>query len=421
MTRPAIVLSTIGSHGDLFPVLSLARALDAAGIEPRLGLVPDDCAVARDWGFDAIPVGPSETEMTARLGMSRDEIAASVLRDPGRLMQRALMPLLPSMTDALIAMCDGASAVSATTFAMGASLAAERASLPYVPVLLQPMVTFAPSDAPVIPRLPVTVTDPGPLGRAWNRIPMAAVRVVLRLRHGRDLTRIRRGMGLPPQPGTPTIDHGGVVPFRLGLWDAAFAPAPREWPDLKVVGFPPSPRHDPLSDDVVRWLDDGPAPVVFTLGSVAQALGPPDFWFATAQAARDCGMRAILLHGTADAPRGPDLLTMPRLPHAPLFPRAAAIVHHGGIGTTAEALRAGKPQVVLPVGGDQPDNAARLERLGVARALPIRRFTPGRGAKAIREIMQGFDPAAASELSDQAMANDGAAAAAAAFRELVAT
>jgi UDP:flavonoid glycosyltransferase YjiC (YdhE family) len=149
-----------------------------------------------------------------------------------------------------------------------------------------------------------------------------------------------------------------------------------------------------------------------TLGSVAHGLIGAGFWDEAVAMARAVGLRAVLLHGEAEAPSGPDVLTLPYAPHSRLFPEAAAIVHHGGIGTTAEALRAGKPQIVLPIGADQPDNAARLQDLGVAATVPARRFTAALGAEALSRLLDGFDHVEAQTLAREIAGTDGAAEAA---------
>ena len=276
------------------------------------------------------------------------------------------------------------------------------------------MLAFSALDPPRASAFRLATADPGPVGRVWNRGIIAAARATLRLRHGRDLAAIRAGLGLPPQPGTPLFDHGAAMPARIGLWDPAFSPVPPDAPaGLVATGFPPAPQGA-LDARTVAWLDAGPAPLVVTLGSIAHALGGPRFWEEAAALARRMGRRAVLLHGAVPAPPATaDILPLPYAPHAPLFPRAHAVLHHGGIGTTAEALRAGRPQLVLPVGGDQPDNAARLVRLGVAATLPARRFAAARAHAALNALEAGFDAEAATRLAATIRARDGAEAAAA--------
>ena len=415
--RGIVVLATVGSLGDLYPILSLARALEAAGLEARLALAPDDCAVARSWGLDATPIGPSRREMCDRLGMTEDEIAAAILRDPGPLLSRVLIPMLPALTAQVRPLCDDATAVAATSFALHAFLAGEMAGRPLVPILLQPMLTFSAIDPPRTGAFRAAVPGPpiGPLAgaaRAWNRVVIAAAHATLRLRHRRELNGVRAKLGLPPMTGTPLIDHGGDVARRIGLWDETFAPvAPDAVPDLVATGFPRSPGGE-MALAERRWVEDGPPPLVVTLGSIAQNLGGGTFWDEALDLARRLDMRAVFLHGQAPVPDDPRILALRYAPHADLFPRAAAIVHHGGIGTTAEAIRAGRPQLVVPVGGDQPDNASRLQDLGLADALPLRRFTGKRAAARLSALLSRFDYPEAEAYADFLRARDGAAEAA---------
>ncbi|WGH78207.1 glycosyltransferase [Jannaschia ovalis] len=413
-TRAAVVLTTIGSLGDLYPVLSLARALEVLGVEARLALSPEDCDMARRWGLLATPVGPSQAEVCAALGVTRDEVAAQILHDPGPLISKVAIPMLPEMVEALRPLCVDAAAVTGTTFALNAPLAAELAGKPYVPLTLQPMLTLSALDPPRARGFGLAVRAPqGAVARAWNRALMTAGRGVLTLRHRRGLNRVRAGMGLPRFDGTPLLDHAGDVPLRLGHWSERFAPLPADaHPDLRLTGFPPPPVGD-LPDALAAFLDAGPAPLVVTLGSIAQGLNGPDFWQEAVAMARAMGLRAVLLHGAAEVPGGPDLMALPYAPHAPLFPRAAAILHHGGMGTSAEALRSGRPQLVVPVGGDQPDNAARLADLGVAVTLSRKNFDAEAGEAALTGLLSRFDYPGAAELGEEIAAEDGAATGAA--------
>ena len=104
------------------------------------------------------------------------------------------------------------------------------------------------------------------------------------------------------------------------------------------------------------------------------------------------GRRAVLLIGRdpANRPRRPlpsTMLAVPYASHAAVFPRACLTVHQGGIGTTGEAMRAGRPMVVVPFGQDQPDHARRLERLGIARRIPAGRYDARRAARAIADLL----------------------------------
>jgi UDP:flavonoid glycosyltransferase YjiC (YdhE family) len=149
-----------------------------------------------------------------------------------------------------------------------------------------------------------------------------------------------------------------------------------------------------LSPELKRFLAEGPPPLVFTLGT-ALVNDPGDFYERSFQTAEMLGRRAVFLGldgalgGNAHAVRRslpPTMIGAGYVPHSLIFPHAEAVVHHGGVGTTAQALRAGKPQLITPFAGDQPDNAMRMCRLGVARQLAPNAYIPRRAAAALAAL-----------------------------------
>ncbi len=125
-----------------------------------------------------------------------------------------------------------------------------------------------------------------------------------------------------------------------------------------------------LTPELKQFLDAGEPPIVFTLGSAA-VMTPGSFYQESIQAAKLLNRRAVLLIGKNAPPENlpDDILAVSYAPYSQIFPYACAIVHQGGIGTTAQALRAGRPTLVMPYSHDQPDNAARVERLGTSRTI----------------------------------------------------
>jgi UDP:flavonoid glycosyltransferase YjiC (YdhE family) len=144
-----------------------------------------------------------------------------------------------------------------------------------------------------------------------------------------------------------------------------------------------------------RELDDflagGDPPLVFTLGS--SAVGAAGRFYAESVAAAErLGVRAVLLTGgfaeNEQAAPSPRRLHVATAPHQSLFPRAAAVVHHGGVGTTGQALRAGRPTLVVPHAHDQADNAARVVRLGVAQSIPASAYQADGVVKALDRLLR---------------------------------
>jgi UDP:flavonoid glycosyltransferase YjiC (YdhE family) len=187
--------------------------------------------------------------------------------------------------------------------------------------------------------------------------------------------------------------EGQHAPRRaLGLFPRALGAPQRDWPkQARVTGFPFHVDFGEELDPVLeRFLAVGPPPVVFTLGTTA-VNDPGRFYDESGEAVQELGCRAVLIVG--DAPfratrEGDRIHVIPYAPHRLLFPRAAAIVHQGGIGTLAEAMRAGKPMLIAPYAHDQADNAWRAGRIGISRTVPRRRYRAGVVARELRRLLE---------------------------------
>jgi UDP:flavonoid glycosyltransferase YjiC (YdhE family) len=152
---------------------------------------------------------------------------------------------------------------------------------------------------------------------------------------------------------------------------------------------------------LARFLDAGPAPIVFTLGTAA-VYDAGRFYHESLAAARRLGERAVLLTGvetrnTEGLNLGNDAIAIDYAPYSELFPRAAVNVHQGGIGTTAQALRAGRPTVIMPYAHDQFDNALRCKRLGISNTLSRERYSAASAASAIRGLIYNRAAARAAQ------------------------
>ncbi len=227
--------------------------------------------------------------------------------------------------------------------------------------------------------------------------------------------------------------EGGVSPrLDLALFSAQFARPARDWPaSTRVCGFA---RFDGLPPDAAAlarlkaFLAAGDPPVVFALGSMLVMLAGT-FWDAALAATRRLGRRALFVTGPSGEgpPHGAwrrsasELHCCPPLPYSLVFPRSAAVVHHGGVGTLAQALAAGRPQLILPLAFDQPDNAERAVRLGVARSLPFTRARAARLAEELGVLLVNADYAEqARRVAVRINAEDGAGRAAEALESLLA-
>jgi UDP:flavonoid glycosyltransferase YjiC (YdhE family) len=181
----------------------------------------------------------------------------------------------------------------------------------------------------------------------------------------------------------------------LALFDPVLAPAQPDWPPGTLVcGAALHDEDEPddalaaVGESVERFLEAGPAPLVFALGSSAVWLAE-DYWRHAIGACEALGYRGLLLSGVPlrkELPKSMAAFTY--LPYSRVFSRAAAVIHQAGAGTLAHALRSGRPQLLTPAGFDQPDNAARAARLGVGRVLPFRRaHSSSRLAQELRALL----------------------------------
>ena len=179
--------------------------------------------------------------------------------------------------------------------------------------------------------------------------------------------------------------------LAIGLFPDWFAPIQPDWPpQLVLTGFPlyDEPDEHPLSTDFQAFLDSGSPPILFTPGSANRLAAP--FFVAAIDASRRLGRRALLLTPYPEqlpAALGSDAWHEPYVPFSKVLPHCAAIVHHGGIGTCAQGLAAGVPQLTMPMGFDQPDNATRLQRLGVGRWVRPQNFGGERVATELAALL----------------------------------
>jgi rhamnosyltransferase subunit B len=239
------------------------------------------------------------------------------------------------------------------------------------------------------------------------------------------INRFRRSHGLVPV--RRYMNGWWHSPQRaIGMFPEWFASPAPDWPrQVRLTGFPlyDPGSDDPLPADLAAFLAAGSPPIAFTPGS---AFRPGPKYFTTAvEACRRLGRRGLLLTRHADElpAKLPD--TVRHVPFAPfrqLLPHCAVLVHHGGIGTTSQALAAGIPQLIRPMAYDQPDNAERISQLGVGRVLTRSRFRPGRVAEALHDLLT--DPQVASrcrDLAERVRCDNGVANAASVIEEMAPT
>ena len=357
------LVSALGSAGDVHPFIAISKALQARGHEVRLiALAPFEERVQRA-GIAFTPLGTVDDYQ--RL-LQRPEMWNP--RGGAQLLVKELLQRLPealAVTAALVR--PGATVLVGSTLSWAMRLVQERCALPCATVHLSPFALPSASAPPVLPggidlsRLPPRLVR----GLQW-----AVERFLLDPKIAPGLNRLRGDLDLPPVKRVLSrwMHSPDLV---IGAWPSWFAPPAADWPQpMSSTGFPLFDEPGAaMEDSLLAFLAAGDAPIGITPGS-AMAHGRSFFAMAL-KACASIGKRAVLITPFVDQvpsalPTGVHHAKW--APFSQLLPRLSALIHHGGIGTSAQALAAGIPQLVVPFAHDQFDNAVRLERLDVARS-----------------------------------------------------
>ncbi len=386
-----IVFASLGSLGDLHPLLALAEECKRRGHQPVIAASPCYIRYVADLGFEAWPIRPDiepSFPVVQKLGHPR--------LGPERLLRDVIFPASKDTMDDLCLAAEGADILVVGELLYVAPLVGAKLGIPWVNAILSPTSFLSSEDPCVLAPLPILE-----LTRRWTTVPHRFALEVGRFltdRWARPLHKLHKELGVP-EIRNPVFAGKHSPELVLALFPSFFSDPQSDWPSsLLQTGFPFfSQRVDTDTESKIRdFLDAGKPPVLFTLGSAMVHIAD-NFYSLAALAAQDVGCRAILLLGSNPEP--PDL---PReilaLKYAPLelvVPGSAVVVHHGGIGTCGMTLRHGIPSLVIPFGYDQPDNAERLRRLGVARVLPRNRVSQGSITAKLKSILS--DPSMATK------------------------
>ncbi len=377
----------------------------------------------RGEGLDFAPIRPDADDLIARVGLELGEMARKMAVDDKFLFDTLIFPHLRESYDDLLAASADAVAIVSHSLAFSARLVAETLGLPLVTALLSPMMLYSAYDPPLGSRAPFRRAPAWPMEIAYNRFLLWSLSHVLAL-WAEPLRRLRGELGLRPRYGLDLLLGVGSSALLVGLFSPVLAPRQPDHARTFIAGHTFHDRYlgGAVTPALNAFLDAGDPPIVFTLGSFVARAGL-DFYKDGVAAARQLGRRALLLvdEDDVDALRmdmPPEVHVAPYAPHSKIFPRARAIVHHGGIGTTGQALRAGRPQLVTPFLGDQFDNAERLRRLGVARVVDGKTATKAALAQELAELGP-LDDARAAAVAESVRHEDGATAAALRIAALV--
>ena len=381
-----ITIITIGTRGDVQPYIALACGLQAAGHVVTLCTHPTYAVWVTEHGIGYAPLaGDIRALLTTPQGS-----ALLSQRNPARLMHamtELVRPLLRDMMRDIIAAAEGADLLLGSTLAY--FIARTAAEVHRVPVYLAGLQWFSPTAA--FPAAALPVWPRGLPGAAvYNRLSYRAANRAVYAIAGKALNSVRRELtGLPPLQFGALFDQFRQMrqPVIYGLSRFALPPA-AEWNQhVHATGFwfLDRPTWTP-PPGLTEFLAAGPPPVYVGFGSMSDQ-APAQLAATVVTALVQAGQRGILAAGWGGiqaAALPPTVFPLAEAPHEWLFPRMAAVVHHGGVGTTSRALAAGVPQVVVPFSSDQPFWGEQLRRLGVGTApIPRKQVTAARLAAAI--------------------------------------
>lgn len=376
-----ILLAAAGSHGDVLPFVALGREFAARGHEPILYANPFFRRLADEAGIHFVAVSSEDDYW--RLFR---ETSTTNAKQAFRRVTDELGALCPAYCDAM-----RADVLPGDTIAVGASmlfaarLLGEACGVPCATVHLAPTVIYSDLAPPRLAPRWLTPTSPAWLKRlAWWALDTFYYRAL-----DDAFNAVRARWALPPVKHLMR-DWLHRADCTVCLFPDWFAPPAADWPPgLVQCGFPLY-DHDTaqtLPPALEAFLSAGPPPVAFSAGTAtASAHG---FFRTSVAACKRAGVRGILLTHVPDLvppDLPPEILHVPYAPFSRLLPRLAAFVHHGGIGTTSQALRAGVPQLIRPVAYDQFDNSARAQALGVAHELLPAQYTTRRVAQRLRAM-----------------------------------
>jgi UDP:flavonoid glycosyltransferase YjiC (YdhE family) len=385
-----VVLSNIGTSGDINPLTAIALELKQRGHAPVMALPNVYRPKIEPLGLEFHALRPDIDPGNTKL----IEMIYDVKKGTETGLREFLYPVLRQTYDDLL---DAATKPQrADLLVLGelnyaGPIVAEVTGIPWASYVLAPFSFFSAYDPPVLPPYPrLARADKAPgMGLAMRRLARFVTR-----KWPEPVYELRRELGLP-MGKNPIFDAKHSPDLVLALFSRVLGAEQKDWPEKTLItGFcfyDSDAGNAALPAQLEKFLDAGEPPIVFTLGSAA-VLAAGDFYEQSSRAAIRLGVRAVLLIGNdqRNLPHTPlpeSICVAKYAPYSGLFPRAALVVHQGGVGTTAQCLRAGRPMLIMPYSHDQPDNARRMRRMGVARVIQRAHYVPWRVTRKLRAML----------------------------------
>jgi len=382
-----IILNTFGSFGDVHPYMAIAIELQRRGHVPVIATMEGYREKVEGAGLEFMPVRPHIAQPKEQ-GVELIEKIMEPMRGPRFLMQEVVFPAVRDSYADLLQAVAGADLLVTHPAAPAGPLIGRKLGLPWISTVLAPFSFYSAYDPPVPPfwrwTRKLNVLGPGVMGFLLN--------LTKSMYKASAVTEFREELGLE-DTGNPMFDGQHSPALVLALFSELFGRRQPDWPaQSRITGFCfyDGNHQTQIPAELTRFLDNGPPPIVFTLGSSAVWVAR-DFFEESIRAAKRLGRRAVLLIGDErNLPRSlPEgIIALDYVPYQSLLPGACAVVHHGGVGTTSQGLLAGVPTLIVPFAFDQSDNAEHARKLGTSRTLYRNKYLAPRVATELEELLR---------------------------------
>jgi rhamnosyltransferase subunit B len=382
-----IILNTFGSFGDIHPYMAIALELQQRGHVPVIATMQGYREKIEGAGLQFAPVRP-DVELPKEQGAGLVEKIMEPKTGPRFLTEELIFPAVRDSYADLSKVVEGADLLVTHPAAPAGPLVARKTGMPWISTVLAPFSFYSSYDPPVPPfwqwTRKLSVLGPGVMG--------FFLKTMMKTYKAKAITDFRDELGLS-DAGNPMFEGQHSPTLVLALFSELFGQRQPDWPpQTEITGFCFYDGNHSLEipTELKQFLDNGAPPIVFTLGSSAVWVAR-DFYEESIRAAKRLGRRAVLLIGDErNLPRAlPEgIIALDYVPYEALLPRACAVVHHGGVGTTSHALRAGVPTLIVPFAFDQSDNAEHARKVGTSRTLYRDKYFETRVADELHELLQ---------------------------------
>lgn len=404
--KKKILLTTLGSHGDLHPYLGMAKVLKENGYEVTLSSHPHFGELVKKVGINFSHLRPSFEDIGSEDKWANQ--ANHPTKSTEFIVKSLFMPYVRYNYEALLKEAEGTDLIVSHFLSFATPLVAEKKQIPWLSCVLQPSTFMSSQEPPMLAPAPFLPK----LKFLGPKFFDLFYKVASKTSEGwfKELSLFRKELGLSTEVKNPLIrsfsPHGS-----LAMFDEIFFNPQSDWPqNTHQIGFPffDEEIEDSISEETKEFLKEGEEPIIFTLGTAIVLTDSPFFELAY-KAVKKTNQRAIFLIGKKAKPLPEYIKNDSQIhlsayePFSQLFQHGKIIVHQCGIGTTAQALLSGRPQILVPFSHDQPDNAQIVAKKGIGNVIKVKNLSEETLVKAIESINRNIDFSKNAEIFSKKM------------------